>query len=81
MFHYAHELYFSIHLRPEDALFFFVNNTIPQTMITMGQLYQVSTELATARLPRAVQDSTACFVAYRTEAPPSGKVNVGAART
>ncbi|KAK6026700.1 putative gamma-aminobutyric acid receptor-associated protein, partial [Ostertagia ostertagi] len=29
-----------IHLRPEDALFFFVNNVIPQTMTTMGQLYQ-----------------------------------------
>lgn len=32
---------FRIHLRPEDALFFFVNNVIPQTMTTMGQLYQV----------------------------------------
>ncbi|KAI1728564.1 autophagy protein atg8 ubiquitin like domain-containing protein [Ditylenchus destructor] len=29
-----------IHLRSEDALFFFVNNLIPQTMMTMGQLYQ-----------------------------------------
>lgn len=29
-----------IHLRPEEALFFFVNNIIPQTMTTMGQLYQ-----------------------------------------
>ncbi|MCP9262255.1 Autophagy-related protein [Dirofilaria immitis] len=29
-----------IHLRPEDALFFFVNNSIPQTMTTMGQIYQ-----------------------------------------
>ncbi|TMS35526.1 hypothetical protein L596_002914 [Steinernema carpocapsae] len=29
-----------IHLRPEEALFFFVNNVIPQTMTTMGQLYQ-----------------------------------------
>uniref|UniRef100_A0A8P0P8H6 GABA type A receptor associated protein like 1 n=2 Tax=Canis lupus familiaris TaxID=9615 RepID=A0A8P0P8H6_CANLF len=27
-----------IHLRPEDALFFFVNNTIPPTSATMGQL-------------------------------------------
>lgn len=33
-------LNFRIHLRPEDALFFFVNNVIPQTMTTMGQLYQ-----------------------------------------
>ena len=29
-----------IHLRPEDALFFFVNNVIPPTSATMGQLYQ-----------------------------------------
>jgi len=29
-----------IHLRPEDALFFFVNNQIPPTSATMGQLYQ-----------------------------------------
>lgn len=31
-----------IHLRPEDALFFFVNNQIPPTSATMGQLYQVN---------------------------------------
>ncbi|VDP13775.1 unnamed protein product [Soboliphyme baturini] len=30
-----------IHLRPEDALFFFVNNVIPPTATTMGLLYQV----------------------------------------
>jgi Autophagy protein Atg8 ubiquitin like len=30
-----------IHLRPEDALFFFVNNVIPPTSATMGNLYQV----------------------------------------
>lgn len=29
-----------IHLRPEDALFFFVNNCIPPTSYTMGALYQ-----------------------------------------
>uniref|UniRef100_A0A914NPD9 Autophagy-related protein 8 n=1 Tax=Meloidogyne incognita TaxID=6306 RepID=A0A914NPD9_MELIC len=29
-----------IHLRSEGALFFFVNSLIPQTMSTMGQLYQ-----------------------------------------
>ncbi|XP_030920111.1 gamma-aminobutyric acid receptor-associated protein-like 1 isoform X1 [Geospiza fortis] len=34
-----------IHLRPEDALFFFVNNTIPPTSATMGQLYEVSLAL------------------------------------
>ena len=33
-----------IHLRPEDALFFFVNNVIPQTMTTMGELYQLHHE-------------------------------------
>ncbi|MBN3284917.1 GBRL1 protein, partial [Polyodon spathula] len=31
-----------IHLRPEDALFFFINNTIPPTSATMGLLYQVN---------------------------------------
>lgn len=31
-----------VHLRPEDALFFFVNNVIPPTSATMGSLYQVS---------------------------------------
>ena len=30
-----------ISLRPEDALFFFVNNTFPPTSATMGALYQV----------------------------------------
>jgi len=29
-----------IHLRPEEALFFFVNNTIPPTSATMGSIYQ-----------------------------------------
>merc|ERR1712066_1141528 len=29
-----------ISLRPEDALFFFVNNTFPPTSATMGALYQ-----------------------------------------
>merc|ERR1712130_739237 len=29
-----------ISLRPEDALFFFVNNVIPPTSATMGSLYQ-----------------------------------------
>ena len=31
-----------ISLRPEDALFFFVNNVIPPTSATMGSLYQVT---------------------------------------
>lgn len=31
-----------IQLRPEDALFFFVNNVIPPTSATMGTLYQAS---------------------------------------
>ena len=34
-----------IHLRPEDALFFFVNNVIPPTSATMGSLYQVTCDL------------------------------------
>ena len=29
-----------INLSPEDALFFFVNNVIPQTSATMGSIYQ-----------------------------------------
>lgn len=29
-----------IHLRPEEALFFFVNNAIPPTSATMGSIYQ-----------------------------------------
>uniref|UniRef100_A0A3B5KUU8 GABA(A) receptor-associated protein b n=1 Tax=Xiphophorus couchianus TaxID=32473 RepID=A0A3B5KUU8_9TELE len=32
-----------IHLRAEDALFFFVNNVIPPTSATMGLLYQART--------------------------------------
>lgn len=39
-----------IHLRPEDALFFFVNNTIPPTSATMGQLYEVSLALSSCLL-------------------------------
>ncbi|XP_048651393.1 gamma-aminobutyric acid receptor-associated protein-like 1 isoform X4 [Marmota marmota marmota] len=38
-----------IHLRPEDALFFFVNNTIPPTSATMGQLYEVMVLVKTVR--------------------------------
>ena len=36
-----------IHLRPEDALFFFVNNVIPPTSATMGALYQVNSVVGT----------------------------------
>lgn len=35
-----------VHLRPEDALFFFVNNVIPPTSATMGSLYNVSISIA-----------------------------------
>ena len=35
-----------IHLRAEEALFFFVNNVIPPTSATMGSLYQVRTNEA-----------------------------------
>ncbi|CAF0980714.1 unnamed protein product [Adineta ricciae] len=34
-----------VQLRPEDALFFFVNNTIPNTSMTMGTLYQEHTKI------------------------------------
>eukprot|EP00064_Thunnus_orientalis_P012988 superscaffoldBa00002059_g13025 len=34
-----------IHLRAEDALFFFVNNVIPPTSATMGLLYQLAPPL------------------------------------
>jgi GABA(A) receptor-associated protein len=30
-----------IHLKSDEALFFFVNNVIPPTSATMGALYQV----------------------------------------
>jgi len=29
-----------VHLRPEDALFFFINNVIPSTSATIGSLYE-----------------------------------------
>lgn len=35
-----------IHLRAEDALFFFVNNVIPPTSATMGLLYQARVVLS-----------------------------------
>uniref|UniRef100_A0A667G9V0 GABA type A receptor associated protein like 1 n=1 Tax=Lynx canadensis TaxID=61383 RepID=A0A667G9V0_LYNCA len=46
-----------IHLRPEDALFFFVNNTIPPTSATMGQLYEVS-------VPVTQYCAVCCFLAF-----------------
>ncbi|XP_061403640.1 gamma-aminobutyric acid receptor-associated protein-like [Lethenteron reissneri] len=45
-----------IHLRAEDALFFFVNNVIPPTSATMGQLYQARCTHA-QRLTRTDADS------------------------
>lgn len=39
-----------IHLRPEDALFFFVNNVIPPTSATMGALYQVLNKFSLTRV-------------------------------
>lgn len=41
-----------VHLRPEDALFFFVNNVIPPTSATMGSLYNVS--IFSLLLPRSI---------------------------
>lgn len=43
-----------IHLRPEDALFFFVNNVIPPTSATMGSLYQVTNNKAHNRINDAI---------------------------
>ncbi|XP_049986139.1 gamma-aminobutyric acid receptor-associated protein-like 1 isoform X1 [Alexandromys fortis] len=45
-----------IHLRPEDALFFFVNNTIPPTSATMGQLYESPSLVS----PKSNQGSLPC---------------------
>ena len=42
-----------IHLRPEDALFFFVYNVIPPTSATMGSLYQVLVTQILNHLKRA----------------------------
>nr|CAD7424564.1 unnamed protein product [Timema monikensis] len=47
-----------IHLRPEDALFFFVNNVIPPTSATMGSLYQMSGKHAKS------QRSSTCRASY-----------------
>lgn len=49
-----------IHLRPEDALFFFVNNIIPQTMTTMGQLYQVTSPSPLSSSPHLPPHCTVC---------------------
>lgn len=38
-----------IQLRAEDALFFFVNNVIPPTSATMGQLYQVGVSVLSGK--------------------------------
>lgn len=40
-----------VHLRPEDALFFFVNNVIPPTSATMGSLYNVSVSKVNSQMP------------------------------
>jgi hypothetical protein len=50
-----------IHLRPEDALFFFVNNVIPPTSATMGSLYQVKMSRDTYNLSRRVLGSSLMF--------------------
>ena len=48
-----------ISLRPEDALFFFVNNVIPPTSATMGSLYQVKSYY------RSVVLATFCAISFR----------------
>uniref|UniRef100_A0A2P2HXB8 Gamma-aminobutyric acid receptor-associated protein-like n=1 Tax=Hirondellea gigas TaxID=1518452 RepID=A0A2P2HXB8_9CRUS len=45
-----------VHLRPEEALFFFVNNVIPPTSATMGTLYQEHKE-----------DDNFLYIAYSDE--------------
>merc|ERR1711988_1057902 len=50
-----------ISLRPEDALFFFVNNVIPPTSATMGSLYQEhheGTSSSTSHTPTRVSTAT-----------------------
>ena len=50
-----------IHLRPEDALFFFVNNTIPPTSATMGQLYEVSLAHLFLLLLEGLEECISCL--------------------
>uniref|UniRef100_A0A8C5R7N1 Gamma-aminobutyric acid receptor-associated protein-like 1 n=1 Tax=Leptobrachium leishanense TaxID=445787 RepID=A0A8C5R7N1_9ANUR len=54
-----------IHLRPEDALFFFVNNTIPPTSATMGQLYEVGIGPKPSFHKRAVEDQLSSYKFFK----------------
>lgn len=56
-----------IHLRPEEALFFFVNDAIPPTSATMGSLYQDHLE-----------DDFFLYIAYSDENVYGGKDMVNA---
>jgi hypothetical protein len=49
-----------IHLRPEDALFFFVNNVIPPTSATMGSLYQVTYAECWVQFPSSTLSLVPC---------------------
>jgi len=53
-----------IHLRPEDALFFFVNNVIPPTSTTMGALYQVHIYLSFPASDLIIVLCTKCLFAF-----------------
>ena len=60
-----------IHLRPEDAVFFFVNNTIPPTSATMGQLYEV---IVLATRPYRLAFSSLCPRCYHPHTREVGQV-------
>lgn len=75
-----------IHLRPEDALFFFVNNVIPPTSATMGSLYQVQDKqsicLILGNIKQEILGFTSYYIAlicinHQMKMPPVGKVGSG----
>lgn len=58
-----------IYLRPEDALFFFVNNVIPPTSATMGSLYQVRSKHTNELSILNGLKLTVCFILQILGAP------------
>ncbi|XP_039577117.1 gamma-aminobutyric acid receptor-associated protein-like 1 isoform X2 [Passer montanus] len=58
-----------IHLRPEDALFFFVNNTIPPTSATMGQLYERGATVRASVATTEEESNSSCIGACPLEQP------------
>ena len=53
-----------ISLRPEDALFFFVNNVIPPTSATMGSLYQVRRSFLVSHCDASPRNTVSCVAAW-----------------